>query len=448
MLLSFSVTNWKSFKDKTTLSMMAGKETQHASHIQHVPEYQLNVLPVSVVFGANASGKSNLVKALSFAAGQIVSTNFDENENIPLDYFRLDPECAETPCGFEFTLIISEVLYKYTFEFLNGKIYSEKLVRYQGKRATIIYERQLNEFTKFAPKFPKEAKSFLSRVLSPKLALSFMSQNVPEGLDELKKIYDWFRYSLVIITPNSRIIRFDDNSMPTEKLSYVMSKIDTGVSRIAFEPRPLEACHLFPDEVEGIKKSLLSGAKAIWSTNAMDEFYKFEMSEGELVASKMISYHKSACGKEVPFDICENSDGTRRCLHLFPAFNNLIKLGADCCYVIDEMDRSLHTNLVKQLLASFLETRNQDTRSQLIMTNHDVWQMDQNILRRDEIWLIERNSESGASELCALNEYRIRSDRVLPKLYLEGQLGGVPQLDTFGDLFKYDDCGVASETSV
>ncbi len=116
-----------------------------------------------------------------------------------------------------------------------------------------------------------------------------------------------------------------------------MSKIDTGVSRIAFEPRPLEACHLFPDEVESIKKSLLSGAKAIWSTNAMDEFYKFELIDGELVASKMISYHKSACGKEVPFDICENSD--------------------------------------------------------------------------------------------------IRSDRVLPKLYLEGQLGGVPQLDTFGDLF-------------
>ena len=82
------------------------------------------------------------------------------------------------------------------------------------------------------------------------------------------------------------------------------------------------------------------------------------------------------------------------------------------------------------------------------MTNHDVWQMDQAILRRDEIWLIERNPESGASELCALNEYRIRRDRVLPKLYLEGQLGGVPQLDTFGDLFKYDDCGGDCGTNV
>ena len=118
MLLSFSVTNWKSFKDKTTLSMMAGKETQHAAHIQYVPEYSLNVLPVSVVFGANASGKSNLVKALSFAASQIISTNFDENENILLDYFRLDPECAKIPCGFEFALIVSEILYKYNFEFL------------------------------------------------------------------------------------------------------------------------------------------------------------------------------------------------------------------------------------------------------------------------------------------------------------------------------------------
>lgn len=441
MLLRFSVTNWKSFKEKTTLSMVAGKESQHASHIQNVPEYQLNVLPTSVIFGANASGKSNLVKAINFAVSQITSTNFDEHEQIHNDFFRLDEDCAAKPSEFEFDIIVNEILYKYCFAIFNGEIHYEKLTRYQGNRATTLYIREQNEFKKIYPKFSKDSKEFISNALSKKLVLSHMSLKIPEELKELKAIYNWFRFSLVILTPASRIIRFDDFSLPPEKLSYVMSKIDSGISRICFEQAPIEACRISCEDMEQIKKILATGAKTVWSTNHLDDFYKFEYVEGSLTASKMVSYHKTAHGNEALFDICENSDGTRRCLHLFPAFNNLIRLGADCCYIIDEMDRSLHTNLVKQLLASFLETRNQDTRSQLVMTNHDVLQMDQDVLRRDEIWLIERNAESGASELCALNEFKIRNDRKLPKLYLDGQFGGVPQLDTFGDLFKYADGG-------
>jgi len=94
MLISFTVENWKSFKEPVTLSMVAGKETQHAEHIQYVPEYKLNILPVALIYGGNASGKSNLVKALGFAKNLITSTNFDPYEKIAVDCFRLDVEYA------------------------------------------------------------------------------------------------------------------------------------------------------------------------------------------------------------------------------------------------------------------------------------------------------------------------------------------------------------------
>jgi len=439
MLVRFTVSNWKSFKDPTSLSLVAGKEKQHSDHIQYVPEYKLNILPIALVYGGNASGKSNLVKALDFASRLIVSTNFDPYENIPIDFFRLCEECANKPSTFDFDLVIDEKLYHYYFALFQSKIVEESLTRLTGKRATVLFDRK-NEKFDFHYKLPKEIQQHFSSTLANKLALSSAVTKQIEGMDEIKAIYDWFRFSLVILTPHSRLIRFNEQNLPTRELSYALNKIDTGISCIKFEELPVKSCGLEPDDMERINKFLLSGAPVVWFTNVMDDFCKFELRNNEIVASKMVSYHKNEKGENVRFEIQENSDGTRRCLHLFPAFNAMIRPNSTACYVIDELDRSLHTNLVKQLLVSFLETRNQDTRSQLIFTNHDVMQMDQNVLRRDEIWMAERNPASGASSLTALHEYEykdqyIRKDHSLPKLYLEGGLGGIPYLDSFGGLF-------------
>jgi AAA15 family ATPase/GTPase len=187
---------------------------------------------------------------------------------------------------------------------------------------------------------------------------------------------------------------------------------------------------------------LASGYANILAAGGNDDFYKFELVDNALKCSKMVTFRRGADGTPVPFELSENSDGTRRCLHLFPAFNDLVAPGSDCCYVIDELDRSLHTNLVKQLLASYLETRNPDTRSQLVLTNHDIEQMDQDVLRRDEIWIAERDPSLDATRLSSLDEFilkgeKIRRDRILPKLYLEGRVGGVPNIESYAGLFDY-----------
>lgn len=440
MLVQFTVANWKSFKEPVTLNMVAGKEIQHTGHIQYVPEYKLNVLPVSMVFGGNASGKSNLVKALAFAASFIGATNFDPYEKIAIDPFRLEASYLGQPSVFEFTLIIKEKLYKYSFSLNQTRVLEESLTLFNKGRAAVLYNRRAEEEWVIHKKFTKEVASHLRSVLDNKLALTqAIMQKMPE-LQELADVYDWFRFSFVVLSPSSRIVRFNDNSLPTDGLSNVLSRIDSGISKVAFEEIPIANSNFPPEDVKEIERLLSAGSSLVVATNYRDEFWKFERREGDVVAKKMVSYHRNLQGEDVLFQIHENSDGTRRCLHLFPAFNQLTAPGSTACYIIDELDRSLHTHLIKQLLVSFLQTRNQDTRSQLIVTNHDVLQMDQDIFRRDEIWIAERDQATGASSLTALNEFklanrRIRNDLLISKLYLEGQLGGVPELVTYGGLF-------------
>ncbi len=446
MLLKFTVSNWKSFREPTSLSLVAGKEKQHADHIQYLPNYKLGVLPISVIFGANAAGKSNLIKAIDFAVNQIVSANFDSLQENTVDSFRLEREFTEKDSEFEFVFVVNEILYRYAFSLTpKGAVSSEVLERFKKKRSLTIYSRNDDGIVSFEDdSLTEAAKNVLNNPIPQKLVLSYVVQRNVPGLEELLEIYRWFRFKVIILTPHSRLIRINETILPQKKLSKVLSKLDTSVSKIGFIPVQDPGRFLPSLEIENARRMLKSGSGSVLVVGDENSFFKFEIIDGEMVCQKMISYHKNQFGEDVAFELSENSDGTRRCLHLFPAFNNLVQFGADCCYFIDELDRSLHTNILKQLLASYLATRNQDTRSQLILTNHDVEQLDQNVLRRDEIWIAERNATIGNTSLVSLDEYKykeekIRKDRVLAKLYLDGRIGGIPRLDYFANLFDYAD---------
>ncbi|MCF0215194.1 MAG: ATP-binding protein [Fibrobacteraceae bacterium] len=407
-----------------------------------MPEYKMNVLPISVVFGANAAGKSNLVTAIEFARNQITSFDFNQRP----DQFRLDTLCSKKDSSFDFLFTINDVLYHYVFSLKNdGTVSYELLERAHGKKLKPLFERTADGKIDFGNCIPETAQIVIKSVMPQKFVLSHVATLNNDSLEELKRIYSWFRFNLVILTPASRLLRFTQRFMPTGKLSDVLHKLDTSVTKIDFEPiSHREVANIFSaNELDQVSRELGKDVKNLLITGPNDDFYKFELQKDVLTCSKMVSYHKGCNGKLVPFKISENSDGTRRCLHLFPAFNALVTPASDCCYIIDELDRSLHTNLVKQLLASFLDTRNQDTRSQLLLTCHDIQQMDQNVLRRDEIWIAERDENTQSTNLASLNEFRlgdkkIRKDRsTLPQLYTDGYLGGVPRIDSYANLFSY-----------
>lgn len=148
----------------------------------------------------------------------------------------------------------------------------------------------------------------------------------------------------------------------------------------------------------------------------------------ELVAKKLVSYHPRSDGTEAGFEIRQESDGTQRIIDLLPAFLRLSETTMPKVFVIDELDRSLHTLLTRQLIEAYLGNCSPETRSQLLFTTHDVLLMDQDIFRRDEMWIVERD-RSGASTLLSFSDYKdIRHDKDVRKSYLQGRLGGIPRI--------------------
>jgi len=149
---------------------------------------------------------------------------------------------------------------------------------------------------------------------------------------------------------------------------------------------------------------------------------------GELLAKKLITYHPNLDGTESKFEMSQESDGSQRVIDLLPAFLMLSAAKSTKVIVIDEVDRSLHTVLTRRLLEMYLSSCSPESRAQLLFTTHDVLLMDQDLLRRDEMWVAERNAD-GVSNLFSFSEYKdVRYDKDIRKSYLQGRLGGIPRL--------------------
>nr|WP_304703094.1 AAA family ATPase [Turicimonas muris] len=145
-------------------------------------------------------------------------------------------------------------------------------------------------------------------------------------------------------------------------------------------------------------------------------------------AEKLMTVHKNTQGAEELFSFTDESDGSLRLLDLKPAFDKLNSSNGSLTYVIDELDRSLHTKLTSHLIARYLEECNEDSRKQLIFTTHDVQLIDQELFRRDELWICER-AEDGSSEMYPVTDFKdLRVDKDIQKSYLQGIMGGLPRL--------------------
>ncbi len=153
--------------------------------------------------------------------------------------------------------------------------------------------------------------------------------------------------------------------------------------------------------------------------------------DGDLLTSRLVTFRKAADGRKVQFELSEESDGTRRVFDLSPLFLDLDHPDCRKVYVIDEFDRSLHGQLSRVLLEHYFASRTKDTRTQLIFTTHELMLMDQSLMRRDEMWFVDR-TEAGSSTIARLSEHKdLRYDKDVRKAYLEGRFGGMPMVTDF-----------------
>ena len=438
MIVRFSVENWMSFRGKAELSMIASRERQHGDRVPRVEKYRAGILPVAAVYGGNASGKTNLFRALNFAKRLIVRGTQPEDQ-IPVQPFRLDEESTDLPVRFCFELLIDEKIYEYLFAVTSTDVLEEKLVEISSVSEKVLFERRDGK-----PNFHESLRE------DQRLGIVFegtrdnqlfLTNSVSQKVRDFSPVYSWFRDSLELLAPDSKFQPFeqflDEKNVLYAMMKDVLPQLDTGISRLGEESIPFELLPVSDSLKTKLKEDVKENvAVRLIDTGQSGDYFLITRENKELQVRKLVAFHSGANGADVKFELHDESDGSRRIIDLLPAFLALSSGKAKKVVVIDEIDRSLHTLLTRRLLEMYLGNCSPESRSQLLFTTHDVFQMDQNLLRRDEMWVTEKNA-IGESRLYSFSEYKdVRYDKDIRKSYLQGRLGGIPKI-----LF----CGACSE---
>lgn len=418
-----------SFRDRVTFSMVASRERQHSDRVAAVEKYHTKILPIAAIYGGNASGKTNFFKALSFA--KILIVNGTQPESIiPVETFSLGGIGIDQPARFSFELLIDDVIYDFSFSATKNAILEEKLVLITGSNEKTLYDRRADKVT-----FDESLKNdqFLKFAFQgTRDNQLFLTNSVSQKVDKFRPVYNWFKDNLELVAPDSRFSLFeqflDEDNPLYATMSEWLPQLDTGISHLGCDEIQFDNI-AFPEPLKmKIQEELKEGMTIRLLTEPNKERFVITRKNGKLLAKKLVTYHQKADGTEAKFEIRQESDGSQRVIDLLPAFLELSTSTSKKVYIIDEVDRSLHTLLTRKLLERYLYNCSENTRMQLLFTTHDVLLMDQKLLRRDEMWVAERDT-SGVSNLLSFSEYKdIRFDKDIRKSYLHGRLGGVPRI--------------------
>ena len=437
MLLYFSVSNWGMIRDELNFSMVAEREQAHSGRLYPLSKFKRRVLPVAAIYGANASGKSTLIEALRFAQMYVLIGPRSRTDRIARKSYRLDKTYQNKPTAFSFVFEVDEDVFEYQFSVNDERVVAEELKQILSNDEKVIFSRNENGLVEMNEplKSSTNAKAYIEGCSSNKL---YVTNLINQGNTALSFVNQWFE-NIRILTPDQIFGAFNyyatDNSPLSTTGSQFFDVLKTGICGFVREEVPAEQ---FPVREEMKVWLRANPDKELPIMSPMRDMFvaRWDTVEHTVRLFKIKTVHKSQDGREVSFNIGQESEGTRRLINLLPFFNGLIsnnQKGQSYICVIDDVDRSLHPSLIKRVLFDYLDTINACCRSQLIFTSHAAELIDQSILRRDEINFLERSAQ-GVASLTRLSDYRdekgkaVRFDALIKKRYLRGDFGGIPEL--------------------
>ena len=461
MLVQFSVENFLSFEENTVFNLLATNDESHPSHkAGQEATSGKKLLRTAAIYGANASGKSNLIKSVAFARNLIL-VGTEPNRRIPRIPFKLSVLKNE-PSRFQFVFICEGKQFTYGFKFNDTEVLEEYLFENQGKKLVKYFERMTTETgitetlfgiglkrhdRKRAPYLKFKAQDTHSNQL---LLTTLIESALIEIEQTLSPIKNWFLNTLVIIGPDAtcnnllRTTHFSDDLKRFMQIFLIaagtgVNKVETIDSEINLEK---DLYWLTPEQLVTLRRVLdasngsVHGATSVKSeTEIIDplgnKLLIHEDVNGKVFATIFVFQHEGATESE-SFLLNEESDGTQRMTQLIPVLFDA-NVGRNKVVLIDELDRKFHPEMTRFFLKTFLKTyQSNPESSQLIFTTHDTNLLDTELLRRDEIWFIQKD-RLGRSQLYSLAEFKIRPDLQLEKGYLNGRFGALPFI---GDLSK------------
>ncbi|MGJ3264828.1 MAG: AAA family ATPase [Salinarimonas sp.] len=394
MLIRFGVSNHRSIRDWQEISFVASPLKGGTSQTVEAPTLKQRLLPAALIYGANASGKSNVLDALAEMRRHVVDS-FRKNE--PTGRIARTPfalmEKNEAPTTFEIDLLLAGVRYTYGFDVTDRAFTREWLHAYPHGHRQVWFEREGAEPMRFG-KGLKGANRAIEGFLRPNAL--FLSTAAQHGHHQLEIFAGFFHDEIEIIVDDVMpgwIYRGLCRHQAQEVLEF-LSHADVGID--GFEAEPLH------------QQTQTTGAP------------------GFLPRSELIKFkHRGSGGASYALSIEEESRGTRQMIAL--GLDALRTVQRGTVMVVDELDASLHTDLVLRLVSLFTDPRINTKGAQLLATTHDTNLLSSDILRRDQIWFTEKDRE-GATRLFPLTDFRTRREDNIERGYLDGRFGAVPYL--------------------
>ena len=414
MLLRIGVSNHLSIRDSQELSLAASSLKERQNYlIDCVAAPNGAVLPAVVIYGANASGKSNLIDAMGAMQYHVLhsQTMGKPGGEVPRHPFKLDDDSPRLPSRFDIDFLLDGVRFHYGFEASDSAFESEWLYAFPKSHRQTLFERTGDKFH-FGRGLRGQNKVIASLTRPNSLFVSAAAQNDHEHLSKVFSYFRSIRGDLNIAVPGKDVLaRLPEETLDTRVLDF-LGKIDTGV--INYRQSESE-----PSERElGIPLELF----AIFARSTGAELPKWKTIE---------LAHRGRGDKPFYLDLERESAGTRRLLVVLALAFRALDEGAPL--FIDELNASLHTRAAEAVLNLFCSRKTNPKGAQLIATTHDTNLLDSSLLRRDEVWFTEKDPE-GATQLYPLTDIRTRRGDNIEKGYLQGRYGAVPFDNTISAL--------------
>lgn len=434
MLIEFSVGNYRSFKEKVTFSMVAAnlvaKDKKLDENNVFVVNEDLKLLKSAAIYGANASGKSNLAKALVFMKKFMIDSSRETQsvDKIKVEPFRLSTETEKEPSFFELVFRVDNVQYRYGFEANQERVISEWLFYVPKLRETKLFERKLNTIS--------ISKQYKAEGLQDKTRHNslFLSVSAQFNVGIAEKILAWLSHTLnlVSVSLDDIYIGYTTNCLADDQnrteIIKLIKNLDLGISEINIKSIDLtmdSIDSIIPFETPEITKE---GIRNIWEmvikeANGKETFVttlhkKFD-SSGNYQSMEKFNLER------------HESEGTQKLFVLAGYLVTALKEGK--ILVIDELESQLHPLISQAIVKLFNSNKTNPNNAQLIFMTHDTNLLSNKLFRRDQIWFTEKN-HYGATALYSLAEYNIRNDASFESDYIKGRYGAIPYLGDLSNL--------------
>jgi len=422
VLIEFSVSNYRSIHERQSLSLVASASKEHReSHVMAAGAPNTpDLLRSLVIYGANASGKSNLLVALLFVRDLVRNSarRGQPGEPIPHQPFAVvDAEGIAAPSEFELIFVQESVRYQYGMAVNAEEVVSEWLYAFPEGRQQMWFKREVHPETRassweFGSHLRGQKKVWQEATRANAL---YLSTAVQLNAEQLKPIYDWFAVTLRNIGPSARV----DNDFTTnqcdkdahwkKRVLEFLSAADLGISDMRVDRRKFDST--------SFDKSLPEPLRA---------YFTEQMKDSELAEVSLT--HRASNGRTLTLPLDQESGGTKKIFALAGPWIDVLANGY--ILVIDELDTSLHPELLRHLVRLINHPKTNPKGAQLIFSTHDTSLLDTDIFRRDQIWFMEKDAEL-VSHLYPLTDFSPRKGENLEKGYLQGRYGALP---FFGEL--------------